>query len=66
MSDSKDNPVDRLEKEYPKFFDVGHGKINKFKATIALQPGAQPIYRKAKLLPYTLKQKVEAELDHLE
>ena len=47
-------------------FDVGHGKINNFKATIALQPGAQPVYRKARPVPYTLKQKVEAELDRLE
>ena len=66
MSLSKDNPVDRLEKEYPKLFDVGHGKINNFKATIALQPGAQPFYRKARPVPYALKKKVEAELDRLE
>ena len=66
LSVSKDNPVDRLEKEHPKLFDVGHGKINKSKATIALQPGAQPVYRKARPIPYALKQKVEAELDHLE
>ena len=66
LSISKDNPVDRLEKKYPKLFDVGHGKINNFKATIALQPGAQPVYRKARPVPYELKRKVEAELDCLE
>ena len=66
LSISKDNPVDRLEKKYPKLFDVGHGKINNFKATIALQPGAQPVYRKARPVPYELKRKVEAELDRLE
>ena len=26
LSISKDNPADRLEKKYPKLFDVGHGK----------------------------------------
>ena len=66
LSVSKDNPVDRLEKEYPKLFDVGYGKINNFKATISLQPGSQPVYRKTRPVPYALKQKVEAELNRLE
>ena len=66
LSISEDNPVDRLIKEYSNLFDVGHGKVNNFKATIALQPRAQPVYRKARPVPYALKQKVEAELDRLE
>ena len=57
MSISKDNPTDRLEKKYPKLFDVGHGNMNNFNAIIALQPGAQPVYRKARsAVPYALKQ----------
>ena len=59
----KPNPVDRLAKKYAKLFEGEHGKINNFKATIALQPGAKPIYRKARPVPYALKQRVEAELD---
>ena len=62
----KPNPVDRLAKKYAKLFEGEHGKINNFKATIALQPGAKPIYRKARPVPYALKQRVEAELDRLE
>ena len=62
----KPNPVDRLIKKYAKLFEGGHGKINNFKATVALQPDTKPIYRKARPVPYALKQQVEAELDRLE
>ena len=52
----KHNPVDKLIKKYAKLFEGGMG----FKATIALQPGTKPIYRKARPVPY------EVELDRLE
>ena len=55
-----------MQNEYSKLFDVDHGKINNFKATIAIQAGAQPVYKKARPVPYVLKQQVEAELDRLE
>ena len=61
----KSNPVDRLVKAYPKLFEGGHGRVNNFKATITLQPDAKPVYRKARPVPYALKQQVEVELDRL-
>ena len=66
FSIDKSNPVDRLVKAYPKLFEGGHGRINNFKATITLQPDAKPVYRKARPVPYALRQQVEAELDGLE
>jgi len=63
FSVDKSNPVDKLVKKYPKLFEEGYGKINNFKATVALQPDATPVYRKARPVPYALKQQVEVELD---
>ena len=62
----KPNPADRLIKKYAKLFEGGHGRINNFKATIALQLDAKPIYRKARPVPYALKERVEAEFNRLE
>jgi len=66
FSVDKYNPVDKLVKKYPKLFKEGYGKINNFKATVALQPDVTPVYRKARPVPYALKQQVEVGLDRLE
>ena len=66
FSIDKSNPVDRLVKAYLKLFEGCHGRINNFKAAITLQPDAKPVYRKARPVPYALRQQVEAELDRLE
>ena len=60
---NKSHPVDTLVTKYSKLFDAGHGKVNNFKATLALQPGAKPVYKKTRAMPY---EQVEAELDRLE
>ena len=46
-------------------FYKGRGTIKGFKADIKLQGGAIPIFRKARLFPYALRQNVEEELDRL-
>ena len=63
---NKSHPVDTLVTKYSKLFDAGHGKVNNFKATLALQPGAKPVNKKVRPVPYALKEQVEAELDRLE
>lgn len=40
--------------------------IEDFRATIRMQPGAQPVFCKARPVPYSLKEAVEKELDRME
>ena len=47
-------------------FDKGLGTIQGFKADIKLQDGAEPVFYKARPVPYALRQNVEEELDRLE
>lgn len=47
-------------------FDEGPGAIRGFKARIRIKPDAEPIFKKARPLPYALKETVEKELDRLE
>jgi len=47
-------------------FEEGPSKIREFKASIRVKPEAQPIIRKARPMPYALKEPVEKELDRLE
>lgn len=42
------------------------GTIREFKASIKIRPDAQPIFKKANLVPYALKKAVEKELGKLE
>ena len=60
FSFNKSHPVDTLITKYSKLFDAGHGKETNFKATLALQPDAKPVYKKARPVPYALKEQVEA------
>ena len=41
-------------------------QINNFTADVKLEKGSEPIFRKARPVPYSLLQKVESELDRLE
>src|SRR4029434_3038774 len=40
--------------------------IEDFRATIRMQPGAQPVFCKARPVPYSLKEAVEKELDRMD
>ena len=47
-------------------FDGELGCIRGFNAKLKLKEDAEPVFRKARPVPYTLKPRVEAELDKLE
>jgi len=44
----------------------GSGSIKKFKAKIRVKPNTQPVFKKARSVPYALNDKVGNELDRLE
>ena len=60
------NPVNDLIFKYAKLFEDGEGKITNTKAHITLKEQAQPVFRKARPVPYSLKKPLEDKLDELE
>lgn len=58
--------VAALLQQYESVFQEGPGAIRGFKAHIKIKPGAIPIFKKARSVPYALKVTVEKELDRLE
>ncbi|XP_062604323.1 uncharacterized protein K02A2.6-like [Saccostrea cucullata] len=58
--------VDTLLKEYEDLFKENSDPIKNFKAQIRIKEHCQPIFCKARPVPYALKEKVEAELKKLE
>ena len=60
------DPVKSLINKYNKLFEEGNGTIHNMKAHIALQENVKPVYRKARPVPYALKQPLEEQLDSLE
>lgn len=63
---SEVNAVDGLVAKYQDLFEKGYGHLNQFKASIQVREDAQPFFRKARPVPYALKEKVEEELQRLE
>ncbi|XP_014675469.1 PREDICTED: uncharacterized protein K02A2.6-like [Priapulus caudatus] len=58
--------VEEVVKQHAKLFESELGTVKGFKADIKLREGAQPIFHRARPVPYALRDKVEAELDRLE
>ncbi|XP_060761945.1 uncharacterized protein K02A2.6-like [Neoarius graeffei] len=58
--------VAALLQRYESVFHEGPGTIRGFKAHIKIKPEARSIFKKARPLPYALKETVEKELDRLE
>ncbi|MES9884563.1 MAG: RNase H-like domain-containing protein [Sedimenticola sp.] len=58
--------VDELLLDFPEIFDEAVSGIKNFKAQIRVKDGAQPIFHKARPVPYSLKGQVEKELHRLE
>ena len=52
--------------KYEALFVKGYGHIKLYKASIQVREGAQPLFLKARPVPYALKEKVEQELQRLE
>ena len=58
--------VEDILAKYEALFEKGYGHITLYKASIQVREGAQPLFLKARPLPYALKEKVEQELQRLE
>ena len=56
--------IDLLEVHKDLFFSVNTG-IKEFRATINLKPGAKPVYRKSRPVPYSMLSDVHNEYDRL-
>ncbi|XP_065217466.1 uncharacterized protein K02A2.6-like [Planococcus citri] len=57
--------IEDLMKQYPNLFSNEFRKITNFKAHIKLKQNAAPIIARARLVPFAIKPKVEAELDRM-
>jgi hypothetical protein len=55
-----------LFEKYEEVFKPGLGTLKEMEAKIMIREDVEPIFLKARQLPYALKAKVEAELDQLE
>ena len=58
--------VEDILAKYEALFEKGYGRIKLYKASIKVREGAQPLFLKARPVPYALKEKVEQELQRLE
>ena len=58
--------LESLLDKYKEVFTPGQGTIKDFKAHIKVKPGTTPKFYKPRPVPYSMKEKVEKELDRLE
>ena len=65
-SDKEKVELDRILKTHSSVFQGGIGKIKDIKASFHLKNACKPKFIKARPVPYSLKEKVEAELKKLE
>ena len=63
---STDARVNSLVNQHRVIFEPGIGKLNAPPATFRIKPDSQPIFIKARPIPFALKDKVKAELTRLE
>ena len=63
---SEVSAVDGLIAKYQVLFEKGYGHLKQLKTSIQAREDAQPIFLKARPVPYALKEKVEQELQRLE
>ncbi|XP_041347276.1 uncharacterized protein K02A2.6-like [Gigantopelta aegis] len=57
--------VDRLVEKYKSVFQSDRGTLKDIKATLNLKADVQPKFMKARSVPYSIKPKVEAEIEKL-
>ena len=55
--------LERLLKQYKTVFADGYGEMTPFKAYVILKDDVAPIFHKARPVPYSLREKVDKELD---
>lgn len=58
--------VDKLKNRFPTVFKQSVGKVPGVKCSLTLRDGSKPVFLKARPVPYSLHNKVEAELQVLE
>uniref|UniRef100_A0A1A8QZH2 Gypsy retrotransposon integrase-like protein 1 n=1 Tax=Nothobranchius rachovii TaxID=451742 RepID=A0A1A8QZH2_9TELE len=63
---SNDTDVETVLQRHAAVFSEEPGTIRKFKACITVKPDTKPVFRKARPVPYALKEAVEKELNRLE
>ena len=61
----KENRLDAVLKKHKVLFQEGLGKLQGYKAKLQIDPGAHPKFFKARTIPYTMKEKIEQEIDRL-
>lgn len=57
--------IRELIAKFPKLFSQNLGTFNKYTVELRLKPGSKPIFFKARPVPYSLKDKIDKELDRL-
>lgn len=62
--DKRSTDVD-FSKEFPELFTEGIGLAKDFTASLVLKPDAMPVFRKARPVPFALRERIESELDRL-
>ena len=62
----RDASVTALFEKHKLLFSPGIGKLKDRKAKFALKPDARPIFLKARVIPFSLRDKVKHELDRLQ
>ena len=65
-STTAQNKLAVLKRRYPAVFSKELGKVNNFKAKLNIKENAVPKFRKARPIPYSLKEVVGDEIDRLE
>lgn len=63
--DSEAAFIRELTLKFPKLFSGDLGTFNKYTVELKLKPDSKPIFFKARAVPYSLKDKIDKELDRL-
>lgn len=58
--------ADELQRRYPEAFSSDLGLYKHFEASLQLKPGAKPVFRPKRPVPYAAQEAVEKELDRLQ
>ncbi|XP_064653072.1 uncharacterized protein K02A2.6-like [Lineus longissimus] len=66
MSLTSDPEIQKVLDKYPHVFSNEMGTIRGYKADIRLKESCSPVFKKARPVPYALREKVGLELDRLE
>lgn len=64
-SNNESMVINKLMKQFPKLFSGNLGTFNKYSVDLRLKPDSKPIFIKARPVPYSLKEKINKELDRL-